>query len=855
MKSTLTLTAISAATFCTLCAHAADTQAIHTDDHIAYYAQRIGNGSGQPAPLANEVNADYLGHAKTFFYHGILSDSTALSHQTLHVTGGTNFGKRGELALIHAAFSAPTVDFNVTDASLTLTNVNAPLSSATISVDRVATQQPATTLTFHNNALHIDQSSLTGETATVRIHTEATSTAANGNTLEVSDSTLGTALVVEHQLPLTSPLPTGTMQASGNMLTLNRSQVNAWTVGVQSVSGLDTLALASDNTVTVTDSQVNEAVIGAMTQSVAVADVSPVANTQRNVRNHVTLHNSHAGFVIGALANLDTSLQTTHRYAINVSNNTVTVSADAPAGSTVRNHAATTSQWEGNVIGALTMFHTATEVDKAQATMAYNTVNLVNANVANTVYAAAYHVDGEFTGINAPQSGNTIHASGVNRVGAIDGFSDLTLTVGAVNATDAVLTLTSDKNQTLTDKTIRIEADHDAKADTVYKLIAVAPDAGTVTINNTTLEHSGTFMATRTVLENTVLDATHPLDYSFQAEALPEPTPEPSPSPAPDVTPTPAPVPSPNSAHSLRSAAVLSNAVLGSLALVHQGGDLIANDGMRMMKRSATLARPQTFAAVSANASRYKTHGNLDLKGSTLATGVVTTVGDGWLAGFVETGTANSQSRITYTHGNADHSYYGLGFAARLPITAMLNFDASLRLGKTETSFDGHSGSGRANFDANGLYAGGHIALSQAFHLTSRTDLTLYAGYTLDYLQGDTVGLGTRAGERLHYDDTILHTLEAGMGLSHQLTEHLTWQSSLAYARTLDAEVHGRIQAPTLGSARLSHDDLAGQYGLMQVGLSMTPSASSPWQFDVNLRGYAGNRQGVSGNASLLYRF
>ena len=25
----------------------------------------------------------------------------------------------------------------------------------------------------------------------------------------------------------------------------------------------------------------------------------------------------------------------------------------------------------------------------------------------------------------------------------------------------------------------------------------------------------------------------------------------------------------------------------------------------------------------------------------------------------------------------------------------------------------------------------------------------------------------------------------------------------------------------------------------------MTPSASSPWQFDVNLRGYAGNRQGV----------
>ena len=237
---------------------------------------------------------------------------------------------------------------------------------------------------------------------------------------------------------------------------------------------------------------------------------------------------------------------------------------------------------------------------------------------------AAYHVDGEFTGINAPQSGNTIHASGINRVGAIDGFSDLTLTVGAVNATDAVLTLTSDKNQTLTDKTIRIEADHDAKADTVYKLIAVAPDAGTVTINNTTLEHSGTFMATRTVLENTVLDATHPLDYSFQAEALPEPTPDPSPSPAPDVTPTPAPVPSPNSAHSLRSAAVLSNAVLGSLALVHQGGDLIANDGMRMMNRSAALARPQTFAAVSANASRYKTHGNLDLKGSTLATGVVT---------------------------------------------------------------------------------------------------------------------------------------------------------------------------------------------------------------------------------------
>ena len=48
---------------------------------------------------------------------------------------------------------------------------------------------------------------------------------------------------------------------------------------------------------------------------------------------------------------------------------------------------------------------------------------------------------------------------------------------------------------------------------------------------------------------------------------------------------------------------------------------------------------------------------------------------------------------------------------------------------------------------------------------------------------------------------------------------------------------------------------LEGDTGILELGLTMKPDASSPWAVDLGLKGYAGDREGVAGSASVTYRF
>ena len=46
---------------------------------------------------------------------------------------------------------------------------------------------------------------------------------------------------------------------------------------------------------------------------------------------------------------------------------------------------------------------------------------------------------------------------------------------------------------------------------------------------------------------------------------------------------------------------------------------------------------------------------------------------------------------------------------------------------------------------------------------------------------------------------------------------------------------------------------LRGSSYMAEAGLNYQPSADSPWSFDLNMRGYAGERQGASFNVQATY--
>ena len=48
---------------------------------------------------------------------------------------------------------------------------------------------------------------------------------------------------------------------------------------------------------------------------------------------------------------------------------------------------------------------------------------------------------------------------------------------------------------------------------------------------------------------------------------------------------------------------------------------------------------------------------------------------------------------------------------------------------------------------------------------------------------------------------------------------------------------------------------LEGDTGIVEVGITVRPSGASPWSADIGIKGCAGDRRGVSVNASVLYAF
>ncbi|GHU28601.1 hypothetical protein FACS189497_04480 [Betaproteobacteria bacterium] len=62
------------------------------------------------------------------------------------------------------------------------------------------------------------------------------------------------------------------------------------------------------------------------------------------------------------------------------------------------------------------------------------------------------------------------------------------------------------------------------------------------------------------------------------------------------------------------------------------------------------------------------------------------------------------------------------------------------------------------------------------------------------------------------------------------------------------------VHASTYGY-KLDAPKLKGDTGLLEVGLTVTPSARKGWSLDFSVQGYAGKREGVTGNVKAEYQF
>lgn len=292
-------------------------------------------------------------------------------------------------------------------------------------------------------------------------------------------------------------------------------------------------------------------------------------------------------------------------------------------------------------------------------------------------------------------------------------------------------------------------------------------------------------------------------------------------------------------------------------AFVNQGTDLI-NDSLDTISRDDNYG-VKTFAAVHGNRSKYDVNSDIKINGWSTIVGVGNADkfdnGSEFSWGvFYENGSGNYRTYNEFNNeffrGDGSLVYNGGGIAARYTNKNGVYTEGSLRAGMLKSDMDNALRDGAGNFysyESESAYYGAHIGVGKIISLSESSDLDVYGKFFHTYTEGDSFKV---AGDEFEFDSINSDRLRIGARITSNKENKFSTYYGLAYEYEFngDADMTAQgIKAPT--------QSLQGSSVMAEVGFNYQPTPDSPWSFDLNMRGYTGERQGGSFNVQATYTF
>ena len=292
-------------------------------------------------------------------------------------------------------------------------------------------------------------------------------------------------------------------------------------------------------------------------------------------------------------------------------------------------------------------------------------------------------------------------------------------------------------------------------------------------------------------------------------------------------------------------------------AFVNQGTDLIA-DSLDTISRDSNYG-VKTFAAVHGNRSKYDVNSDIKINGWSVIAGVGNADkfdnGSEFSWGvFYENGSSNYRTYNEFNNeffrGDGSLVYNGGGIAARYTNKNGVYTEGSLRAGMLKSDMDNALRDGAGNFygyESESAYYGAHIGIGKIISLSESSDLDIYGKFFHTYTEGDSFKV---AGDEFEFDSINSDRLRIGARITSNKENKFSTYYGLAYEYEFngDADMTAQgLKAPT--------QSLQGSSVMAEVGFNYQPTPTSPWSFDLNMRGYAGERQGGSFNVQATYTF
>ncbi len=294
-----------------------------------------------------------------------------------------------------------------------------------------------------------------------------------------------------------------------------------------------------------------------------------------------------------------------------------------------------------------------------------------------------------------------------------------------------------------------------------------------------------------------------------------------------------------------------------SAAFVNQGTDLIS-DSLDTISHDDNYG-VKTFAAVHGNRSKYDVNSDIKINGWSVIAGVGNADkfdnGSEFSWGvFYENGSGNYRTYNEFNNeffrGDGSLVYNGGGIAARYTNKNGVYTEGSLRAGMLKSDMDNALRDGAGNFygyESESAYYGAHIGIGKIISLSESSDLDIYGKFFHTYTEGDSFKV---ANDEFEFDSINSDRLRIGARITSNKENKFSTYYGLAYEYEFngDADMTAQgLKAPT--------QSLQGSSVMAEVGFNYQPTPDSPWSFDLNMRGYTGERQGGSFNVQATYTF
>lgn len=312
-----------------------------------------------------------------------------------------------------------------------------------------------------------------------------------------------------------------------------------------------------------------------------------------------------------------------------------------------------------------------------------------------------------------------------------------------------------------------------------------------------------------------------------------------------------------NGIHAAKQTKLVAENRAVAAAFINQGTDLIS-DSLDALSRDDSYGI-KTFAAVQGNRSKYDVNSDIKINGWSTIVGVGNAEkfsgGDEFAWGvFYENGSGNyrtyNEFNDEFFRGDGSLVYNGGGVAARYENAHGVYTEGSLRAGMLKSEMDNalHDGSGAEyGYDSSSAYYGAHIGIGQVIQLSDDSSVDVYGKFFHTYTEGDNFSVGN---DKFEFDSINSDRLRIGARVTTNKENKFSTYYGLAY----EYEFNGSAGMRAAGM-EVPEQSLRGSSYMAEAGLNYQPSADSPWSFDLNMRGYVGERQGASFNVQVTYTF